>query len=258
MVESHKFSSPDSIRKSLYALKGMASRVTIENLPTFLDDRVIAGKWVDGIDAVNSLRHRDIDTYSAFISGIGGACSAVEWFDALDAVLIRNSTDEELFYPILAAAIGAVTASFEIFDILEDGTPVVSDIVMLILSPTYRLIRTNAFNLGVRLTSAASTDRGKFVPGIRQVALGRPYLCPGSERALQHYNLNHDLSHIVYFGDVYHFGVPNGYDLVEILLLAEECVVLLISRSCGSFRGSKFHFESVMSLGQSRCASQRM
>jgi hypothetical protein len=214
------------------AIESLQREVQVDSLADLLEwihVPAVAGLWVDGYDALAHLKGRRLDilvrTFLEATIGEGSRRFHVSrWLANCDRLLKNATDDSSLFYSTLAMTVGGLHCLRSMFDLSMAGeeVPIINDYVMLALSPAYRACRFEAYNLGVTLHVDLNSDRGSFSPADRRVVLGRSFVCPGTTKVLQHYNVLHDLSHITLFGDAYRTP-PKSLPTELLLLLMEEC-----------------------------------
>lgn len=137
----------------------------------------------------------------------------------LRAVAAQN---EDAFLPSLALGF-ALLQTVGIPPVMEDhDVSIVNDSLLLLLSPVYREVRFRAHNAGVFVRTSHDTALPTFRPEYGFFTIGPPYLLRGKPDRVQHFNINHDLAHIVLFGDAYLRRTGSPAETSALLLNAEE------------------------------------
>lgn len=120
----------------------------------------------------------------------------------------------------------------------SEAAVVIGDSLLLVTSPSYRALRFAAYNAGVR---TLCTDRPKlppFRPEFGLLLLSSGELVLQDPRCVQYITVNHDLAHIVLFGDAYLRPAGSPAMTAALLLNAEEtsCLLdLVMARDLGRF-----------------------
>ncbi len=191
-----------------------------------------ADLWVDGIDAVRNTPPSVFDAYVSALLELHrtlGRSTPLqlptmrEYLLTVDTLLAFCAQRQEEMWPALAAGICVVhcCGGPPQLGVIGHELTIVNDTLMLLLSPTYRAIRFNAFNVGVTVQLDHGSAPDWFYPETRSVRFGEKYFVAGDVSRIQHYNVTHDLAHIVYFADCY-IAVGGSSADFSLLLNAEE------------------------------------
>jgi len=197
--------------------------------------------WIDGHDALSSIDATGVARYAAALSDIHrnrGRASKIcrenlnLYLESFDDFISVFKGREEFFFPALALGLCVVDACGSA-PIQEKSAPaheIINDSLMMLLSRTYRAARFTSYNDGVTLTISHRQEEDYFFPELRRIRFGIDYFLPGDVSKIQHYNVNHDVFHIVLFADAYlPFNSERG-EQTGLLVNAEEfcCGVDLI------------------------------
>ncbi|MFJ6485927.1 hypothetical protein ACIQK6_38235 [Streptomyces sp. NPDC091682] len=194
-----------------------------------------ADLWVDGQDAllrtpVEMLQYYihsfeilvdRLRSHDAFKGGM------VDLFEALQAhvVACTETLGKPGFMHSLAHAL-CVARSVHAAP-LTDDLEIVNDSLLMVLSRSYRLFRFNAYNSGVTIRYAAD-GWPAFHPESGRLVVARRYTPDLNPRRVQQYNVNHDMMHVVLFGDCYVRASSEGCRATaRRLVLAEEASIAL-------------------------------
>lgn len=206
--------------------------VDIENFEIWSETAIGGDLWVDGYDSLRSTSFELNKSYATVFLEVHQAFrhlspfntfSLKDYLDTFDHVISYYSGDPERFWPMLAVGLAVINACGGVaISNPSHFICIINDSVMLLLSKSYRKIRFYAYNAGVILTVSPEREADWFHPELRKIHFGADYFIAGSINKIQHYNVNHDLSHIILFGDAY---LPMSYsdaDTFSLLLNAEE------------------------------------
>jgi len=212
-----------------------------------------ADLWIDGYDCINSTSYDVFNIYlDAFFLVIeeidkrkctNYASSFVGLLSVFDKYLeacCEKSQDN--FWPALSVGICIVHALGGPPNISEKPCSIVNDTLLLLLSKNYRSIRTRAYNYGAVLEITAAQDDQLFRPELGIVPMGPPISIADSDfPKVQFYNIAHEFSHLVNFGDVYIRPYGSLPTTAELLLNAEEANIgmdLLMMQEMNRFKPS--------------------
>ncbi|HKH47583.1 MAG TPA: hypothetical protein VKM72_23240, partial [Thermoanaerobaculia bacterium] len=206
--------------------------------------------WVDGWRAVRStdehLFARYRDAFLDFCQQSGAAVRSLDE-ESLPSVLERFELFLEAcaeanagsFWPALAVGLALVQA--------VGGPPrierspeaaVANDSLLLIVSPSYRAIRCHAYNAGIATFCVPDSQVPVFRPELGHFLISPRYQVRHEPPRVQFYTVNHDLSHLVLFGDAYLRPVGSPAMTAALLLNAEEtcCTLdLVLARDLDRF-----------------------
>lgn len=198
----------------------------------WLHDPRGARLWLDGLDAVRSTPPLVFSTYAEAFADVVRRChpnardpddlgphDLLASAEAFLRALALDEDDTRVWHGLAVALASCERAA----DSLALGTGVIiNDVLLLIASPTYRAIRLAAFNDGVRAIVRRDLESGPFRPEYGYFVATPPYVVDHAPPFIQQYNINHDVAHLVLFGDAYLRPIGTAAMTGELLLNAEE------------------------------------
>jgi hypothetical protein len=205
-------------------------RQGIGDLTAWLETPWGADLSIDGAQALGAAGSELFASYSGCLDDVESemryARSRLDQLQTLEAFVEACASvhGEAGFWPALGVALCAAH-KLEPAPLAE-GLAVVNDSLLLILSPTYRQIRFTAYNQGIRVR-VASASGAPFRPETRLLTIDPAYLITGATARVQQYNVNHDLVHIVLFGDCYVDAAGTVQETTDLLVNAEETSIAL-------------------------------
>jgi hypothetical protein len=219
----------ESVREAYEQLRALA-----DDFEGWCSSAIGADLWIDGVDAVRSTPPRIFDAYlGAFIefkarlkAQTRGWADELSRFDSfIEALAGRGPAP---FLHGLAVGMALIRALGGVPLVAEKGVAVVNDTLLALCSPTYRTIRTAAYNAGIRAYPIDGEGGVEFRPEYSAFALHEPYLIRSLYPIrVQHFNVNHDLAHLAFFADCYIRPIGTEATTASLLLNAEEACCAL-------------------------------
>jgi hypothetical protein len=195
----------------------------------WVSDPTGANLWLDGLTAFRETSAEEfLSLATAFSSEWSDGIDRDASFELLPVMLdqwdqLIDGVPRGSFWPVLAIGMTLVEVLGGVPAVHEGETAVVNDTLLVLLSKRYRSVRFAAYNRGARFETFSRLPRAPFVPEAGFFAITPPYVVRDmSPERVQQYTVNHDLTHIVLFGDSYRLPTGSCSSTSALLLNAEE------------------------------------